>query len=72
MNIKEQIIAEIESLPESVLTDILIKIKELKYQQIQKKQLNNQSSDYPLKGSVIYYKDPFEPSTPEEYWEVLL
>ncbi len=37
MNIKEKIIAEIESLPESILNDILRQIQELKYQQIKKK-----------------------------------
>ena len=71
MNIKEKIIVEIESLPESMLNNILRQIQELKDQQIEKKELNNQSTDYPLKGSVIYYKDPFEPCIPEEDWEVL-
>ncbi len=55
MNIKEKIIAEIENLPESILIDILRQIQELKDQQIEKKELNIQSNDYPLKGSVIYY-----------------
>lgn len=37
MNIKEKIIAEIETLPESLLTDILNQIENFKHQQIQKK-----------------------------------
>lgn len=72
MNIKEKIIAEIETLPESLLTDILNQIENFKHQQLQKKEIANQSNDYPLKGSVIYYQDPFEPSVSVEDWNVLL
>jgi len=35
------------------------------------KEITTQTNDYPLKGSVIYYQEPFEPATPIEDWDVL-
>jgi hypothetical protein len=28
-------------------------------------------NSYPLRGTVLYYEDPFEPATPIKDWEVL-
>lgn len=33
--------------------------------------LNKTSNNYPLKGSVIYYEDPFSPAVSPEEWGVL-
>lgn len=66
MNTKEKIIAEIDSLPEYLLTKILKEITDFKSKQIKKQENIN-----PLEGSVIYYHQPFEPATSEEDWDVL-
>jgi hypothetical protein len=28
-------------------------------------------NEKPLRGSILYYEDPFEPAVPEEDWEAL-
>jgi hypothetical protein len=71
MNTKQKIIAEIQTLPESMLTEILNQIENLKHQKLEEKEIINQSNDYPLKNSVIYYNDPFEPCIPIEDWDAL-
>ena len=71
MNSKEKIIAEIDYLPEYLLTKILKQITDFKSQQITQQENVNRGKKHPLEGSVIYYQDPFEPATSEEDWDVL-
>ncbi len=33
--------------------------------------MNPISHEFPLKGSVIYYEDPFEPAVSPDDWDVL-
>ena len=71
MNSKEKIIAEIDSLPEYLLTNILKQITDFKSQEVTKQKDINESTKYSLEGSVIYYHNPFESTTSEDDWDVL-
>ena len=41
------------------------------YQQSETSTLSPDSNQYPLRGTVIRYDDPFEPAVPVEDWEAL-
>ena len=71
MNVKDKIIAEIDTLPDFLLKDILKQIENFKHQKSLPNIVINSNNNYPLKNSVIYYHDPFEPCTSLEDWDVL-
>ncbi|MBE9205019.1 hypothetical protein IQ244_00395 [Nostoc sp. LEGE 06077] len=54
----------LENLPFQAFQDVEIIIIERSYQP-------SDSNPYPLRGKVIHYDDPFEPTAPIENWEVL-
>ncbi|MBE9063085.1 DUF2281 domain-containing protein [cf. Phormidesmis sp. LEGE 11477] len=79
MTLKELLIQEIDSLPDSLTAEVLNFLRTLKTKQAQKSSSTKdatasqtESLDYPLQGKEPYrYDDPFSPAVPLEDWDVL-
>lgn len=79
MTLKELLLQEIDSLPDSLTAEVLNFLRALKTKQAQKNSAprnatasRTESFDYPLQGKEPYrYDDPFAPAVPLEDWDVL-
>jgi hypothetical protein len=61
----------LKDLPFHVGDAVEVIILERSPNQMEKAEDQPEPNFYPLRGTVLFYEDPFEPAVPAEDWEVL-
>ncbi len=61
----------LKDLPFHVGDAVEVIILERSSNQMEKAEDQPEPNLYPLRGTVLFYEDPFEPAVPVEDWEVL-
>lgn len=61
----------LKDLPFHVGDAVEVIILERSPNQMEKTEDQTEPNLYPLRGTVLFYEDPFEPAVPVEDWEVL-